>query len=212
MFDLFEYIIAKRNKPGDFGWVVPIVLVIFYAIAGFARARKKPEDHKVLPERKPPTEEERKASEKWRQKALREQLTHPVQQQRELPASKESKGRSFDREMPPKGREIAPQRKKVMREMMEEVYRQATGMPPRQAAKPPRKAVRRPPLHDEPKRPLPVKKPVEARKPRPEETVEPAGKLAGLDRMGELQRAIVYSEILGKPVALRPDSNLPGLS
>lgn len=210
MNELFEYIIAaKRNKPGDFGWVVPIVLVIFYAVAAITRARKKTEEEQGPQEKEPPTEEERKASEQWQQKALRKELTHPVQQQRELPASKD---RSFDREIPPKGREIAPQRKKVMQEMMEEVYRQATGMPPRQAAKPPSKAVRRPPLHDEPKRPLPVKKPVEARKPRPEETPEPAGKLAGLDRMGEMQRAIVYSEILGKPVALRPDSNLPGLS
>ena len=208
MFDLFEYIIVAKSN--DYGWVVPVVLVIFYVIAGIARARKKPEDQKILPERKPPTEEERKASEKWGQKALREQLTDQVQQHhRELSVSKEPKEHSFDREIPQKGSQIAPQRKNVMREMMEEVYRQATGMPPRQPAKPVRKVAR----HEaKPKKPLLAKKPVKTVKPQPKETPRPAERFAKLERMGELQRAIVYSEILGRPVALRPDSNLPGLS
>jgi len=74
MNDLFEYILAAgRKKPNDFSWVVPLVLVVFYGLAGLARAFKKSDQDQPVSEETQPDEKERKASQNRQEQALRKQ-------------------------------------------------------------------------------------------------------------------------------------------
>ncbi|MBW8035607.1 MAG: hypothetical protein FVQ79_08255 [Planctomycetes bacterium] len=217
MNDLFEYILAAgRKKPNDFSWVVPIVLVVFYGLAGLARAFKKSDQEQSKPEKGQPAKEDRQTSQRWQEQALRKQQHREDKLQRQETRHQQRYTKQhhivtgdvelheehiFEPEMPAEGGRVKDEKQNILREMMGQVYRQATGEIPQPA----RKTVSRKPVRKEPVMKSPLKRKPARIEEKPKERIVQTqthglAHLAGLD---ELKKAIVYAEILGKPIALR---------
>ena len=209
MNDLFEYILAAggRKKSNDFSWVLPIVLVVFYGLAAIGRAFKKPEQDQTKPEKTQPDEEERRTSQNWQEQALRKQQHREDKLQRQETRHQRQYVKQhhiathdaqpheehiFEPETPTEGGRAEDERQTILHEMMAQVYQQAEVKTP----KPARKAITRKPMRKEP-----VKKSTE--KPRKKPAPTQTHGLAHLAGLNELKKAIVYAEILGKPIALR---------
>lgn len=208
MNDLFEHILAAgRKKPNDFSWVVPIVLVIFYGLAGLARAFNKSKEDQPKPEKTQPDEEDRRTSQNWQEQALRKQQHREAKLQRQETRHQQRYVKQhhivthepqpheeyiFEPETPTGGGGIEDKRQTILREMMGQVYRQAEVKTPQPA----RKAIARKPVQKE----TVIKS---AKKPLEKPALAQTHGLAHLAGLNELKKAIVYAEILGKPIALR---------
>jgi len=213
MNDLFEYILAAgRKKPNDFSWVVPIVLVVFYGLAGLARAFKKSDQEQPKPEKRQPAKEDRQASQRWQEQALRKQQHREDKLQRQETRHQQQyidkrHIETHDVEpidehtAEPKSGAVQTEKQTILKSMMEEVYRQATGEIPQPA----RKTVSRKPVRKKPVMKSPLKRKPARIEEKPKEKIVQTQThgLAHLAGLKKLKKAIVYAEILGKPIALR---------
>lgn len=193
--DLLQSVLAAKNK-GPGGWIrlLPLVFVAVYVISGIVKAKSA--------EGKDSDEDEDRGD-RLRYKPLDSQQSRQIDreadQKRYMPLDLDEPEESSARQ-PSIAAQVMPERDKRLAYPVQPARRP---IPQRQAA-PTAKQVR-------PRRPVKRKSEVqlkaqeEQKKPSPKtETHRPAAglldQLAGKDN---LKRAILYSEILGKPIALR---------
>lgn len=197
------FILAANDEDGKYSWIVPVVFITVWIIgkvgSGIAAAkenRKELQKHKSRSERdeskmryKPIPDS---SSPQRRQTAIPQAV--PVNRVRETaPAAERAKPK-------PKKTGTVASLKKAMQDAMEEAYAQQTK---RQARKPVARKpikVQRKTTRKVPTRPKPAaKEPVKQVEVMPQE----GSILKELLERENIRKAIIYSEILGKPLALR---------
>ncbi len=216
MTDLLEMILAARRKGGG-GWVqllIPIVFVVIYVVSGLAKMKRGARDEDIELEEEPSL---RDTEGKLRYKALdeagaRERPAAPRSVQpraKQLPYAKPSARPAAQRPAPRQPRQPAELRPvQDRRQIQPQIQR------PRPRPAPAARRHTRP--RPKPERAEPKPAPRVAQKPRlpqkpaaaavkpPAEVVHKRRTLRqDLSGSSNLQRAIIYSEILGKPLALR---------
>jgi hypothetical protein len=228
MTDLLQIILAK----GDGGWVqllIPIVVVVLYVVSGLAKLKRGQEEEAFeLEKRERPIPG---VAGKLRYKSLdkatdakRPAAPRSVQQRaQQLPYAKPSAQPAAQRRQAPqrppqptKPRPVAPGPQPRARSRPVQARREGQIQVPRPRTRPApaRAAAARPRpkhRHVEPK-PAPkvaqkLRQPQKAAattvKPPAEVALKPRTLRTDLSGSSNLQRAIIYSEILGKPLALR---------
>ena len=221
MTDLLEMILAARRKGGG-GWVqllIPIVFVVIYVISGLAKMKRGASDEDIELEEEPSL---RDTEGKLRYKALdeagaRERPAAPRSVQpraKQLPYAKPSAQPTAQRPAPRQPRPVAPGPQPRVRPRPVQAQREGQIQVPRLRPRPAPAAGRPRPKHkrDEPKpAPRVAQKPRQPQKPAAAVVSEPPAEAVrkrrtlrqDLSGSSNLQRAIIYSEILGKPLALR---------
>jgi hypothetical protein len=222
MTDLLEMILAARRKGGG-GWVqllIPIAFVVVYVVSGLAKMKSGARDEDIELEKRPSL---RDTEGKLRYKALdeagaRERPATPLSVQpraKQLPYAKPSARPAAQRPAPRQPRQPAETRPAARRPQPTVQPRPArvpSHLRP-QVAPPvrPRSAPATGRPRPKPKRDEPKTAPRVAQKPAAAVVSEPPAEAVrkrrtlrqDLSGSSNLQRAIIYSEILGKPLALR---------
>lgn len=227
MTDLLEMILAARKKGGG-GWVqllIPIVFVVVYVISGLAKMKKGARDEGIELEEKPSL---RDTEGKLRYKAIdeagaRERPAAPRSVQpraKQLPYAKSARPaaqRPAPRQPQPAARRPQPAARRPQpmvqprHARVPSHLRPQVAPPVRQRPAPVAPRPRTKPKRAEPKPATRVaqklRKPqkVAAAETKPPDQVVRKRRTLRQDLSGSsnLQRAIIYSEILGKPLALR---------
>ena len=224
MSDFLETIVAARRK-GDGGWIqllIPIVFVVIYVLSGIAKLKKGARDEEVELKERPSL---RDTEGKFRYKALDEA---GGRQRPAGPRSVPPRAKALPYVKPgapgaprqyPAPRQPQPVTRRpqptVQRPAREPSYMRPQTPPVRPGpirpaqAPPPRSKPKQRPV--EPKAaPRAPQKPRQPQKVAAAETKPPAQVVhkrrtlrQDLSGSSNLQRAIIYSEILGKPLALR---------
>jgi len=222
MTDLLEMILAARRKGGG-GWVqllIPIAFVVIYVISGLAKMKRGAQDEDIeLEEREQPAPGQ---PGEFRYKVLddtaaakRPAPPRSVQPRaKQLPYAKPSAQPTAQRPTPRQSRPVAPGPQPRVRPRPIQARREAKIQVPRPRPRPAPSAARPRPKHKraEPKpAPRVAQKPRQPQKPAAAAVSEPPAEAVrkrrtlrqDLSGSSNLQRAIIYSEILGKPLALR---------
>ncbi len=197
MLDWLEIILAAKEKAPRGGWfriLIPIIIVIVYAISGLLKMKQQKKDQQEETDSSP-----RPGQARPRYKPVEDRRDQPPQRQR--PPAPQPRAKNLP---------YAPQQQRLVRKIQIPELVQAAEQKPifTQAQRISAPAAGQPKPRPGPvaiKR-QPVRKPQPEPKPAPAETVEaktPFASLAHLTEPQNLRMAIVYSEILGKPVALR---------
>ena len=231
MSDFLEMVLAARRK-GDGGWIqllIPIVFVVIYALSGIAKLKKGTGDEESKLKERPSLKDTEGG--KFRYKALDEAgaRQRPVGPRPVPPRAKTlpyaKPGAPGTPRQRPTLREPLPAQP---RQPQPAARRPQPTAQPRSARVPSRMRPQEPPVRPGPIRPAqapprPKPKPIKPKtaprvvqKPRkpqkvaatevkpPAQIVRKRASLrADLSGSSNLQRAIIYSEILGKPLALR---------
>lgn len=197
------FILAGRDNEPTFEWIVPVILVVVWIISGIGKliAAARQERKQREKQRSVPGQPEKKmrykpipdaSAPRRRERAVPQNV--PVERVRETaPAAERVKPK-------PKRQGTVASLKKAMQDAIEEAYaQQARRQAPKPVAKRPKKVqrqmTRKVPKPAKPMAEEPVKK-VEV---KPQE----GSVLRELLEKENIRKAIIYSEILGKPLALR---------
>lgn len=227
MIDFLETVVAARKKGG--GWIVPIIFVVIYIVSALAKLKRGGAEKDIELEKRPSL---RETEGKFRYKALdeagaRERPAGPrpvPPRAKTLPYAKPgAPGAPRQRPAPRQPLPVQP------RQPQPAARRPQPTVQPRPARVPshlrpqvpsvrpgPIRAAQAPPSRPRPKPIKPKAAPRVAQKPRqpqkvaaaavkpPAEAVRKRRTLRqDLSGSSNLQRAIIFSEILGKPLALR---------
>jgi len=225
MIDFLETIVAARKKGG--GWIIPIIFVVIYIVSALAKLKRGGAEKDIELEKRPSL---RDTEGKLRYKALdeagaRERPAGPrpvPPRAKTLPYAKPgAPGAPRERPAPRQPLPVQPSQPQPA------ARRPQPTVQPRPARVPSHLRPQEPPVRPGPIRaaqtPRPRPKPIKpkaaprvAQKPRkpqkvaavetkpPAQIVRKRASLrADLSGSSNLQRAIIYSEILGKPLALR---------
>jgi len=213
MTDLLEMILAARRKGGG-GWVqllIPIAFVVIYVISGLAKMKRGAQDEDIeLEEREQPAPGQ---PGEFRYKVLddtaavkRPAPPRSVQPRaKQLPYAKPSAQPTAQRPTPRQSRPVAPGPQPRVRPRPIQARREAKIQVPRPRPRPKHKRAEPKPA------PRVAQKPRQPQKPAAAAVSEPPAEAVrkrrtlrqDLSGSSNLQRAIIYSEILGKPLALR---------
>jgi len=223
MIDFLETIVAARKKGG--GWIVPIIFVVIYIVSALAKLKRGGAEEDIELEKRPSL---RDTEGKFRYKALdeagaRERPAGPrpvPTRAKTLPYAKPgAPGAQRQRPAPSQPLPVQPRQPQPVSR------RPQPTVQPRPARVPSHLRPQEPPVRPGPIRPAQASPP----RPRPKTTPRVAQKLRrpqkpaaavvseppaqvvrkrrtlrqDLSGSSNLQRAIIYSEILGKPLALR---------
>ena len=192
------------GKSDDFSWVVPVVFVAIWIIGGIGKVvvaaredRKRREQQRPAagqPENKMRYKPIPDASSTHRRERTIPQVA-PVQQVREpMPSAQRSKPE-------PKRPGAVASLKKAMHDAMEDAHKQQAQRqaPKPAAARKPKKVQRTTTRRVPTKRKQVAKEPVKQSQVTPQE----GSVLKELFERENIRKAIIYSEILGKPLSLR---------
>jgi hypothetical protein len=220
MNNLLEMILAARKKGGGFEWIVPLIFVGVYIVGGIAKMRAAKKEGAAEPEEKPGA---LGGEGKLRYKALdgtaaarrpAPKLRSVQPRAKQLPYAKPSAQPTAQRPTPRQPRPVAPGPQPIVRPIPVQARREGQIQVPRPRPRPAPAAPRPWPKHKraEPKpAPRVAQKPRLPQKPAAAVVSEPPAQIVrkrrtlrqDLSGSSNLQRAIIYSEILGKPLALR---------
>jgi hypothetical protein len=205
MTDLLEMILAARKKGG--GWIVPIIFVVIYIVSALGKLKRGGGEEDIEFEKRPSL---RDTEGKFRYKSLDDSS---ARQRPAAPSAVPTQPRQPIRPQPAARRPqptVKPRPARVPSHLRPQVPSVRSG-PIRPAARAP---ASRP--HPKQRRVKPKAAPRAVQKPRqpqktaaavvkpPAEVVhKPRALRSDLSGSSNLQRAIIYSEILGKPLALR---------
>jgi hypothetical protein len=206
------FILAERGKERDFSWVVPVAFVAIWIIGGIGKVIASAREGRQQREKQRPASGQ--PENEMRYKPIPDASSQHQHRERTMPQIV-SVPKNKDRDTIP-GREKAkaePKRtgtvaalKKAMHDAMEEAsFQQQKPQSPKPVAARPKaarssKRTARQETRETPTRTRQVsKEPV--RKVQPQ--IEQESLVSGLRERENLRKAIIYSEILGKPLALR---------
>lgn len=196
-----EFILAaRRQRPDDFSWLLPVAVFLIWIVGTIFKGIGNAREARKQQQRKRP-----ESGGKMRYKPLvsepsAEEKAAPAAVQRRMPHAASKPVRRQEPSTPAKSL------RQVMQQALQEAYAQQlpeTGpapVRPVKARRPAKTPVRKPP--EKAGKPV-VEKPVS---PEPVTEISPEfkgrGILTDLTRKDSLKKAIIYSEILGKPRAL----------
>lgn len=194
-------ILAARDRDSDFSWIVPLVFVVIWVLGGIGKVYGSYKEGKQQ-------RDSAQTDQKMRYKPIGNANVSssspkhgrtmpqaaPVPQVREVMPVAVSMPAKAKRKLP----ETVASLKKAMRDAMEETYaQQSKSLSPKPSRAPVRSqrqsAVKNPPVSR-----AVTKELVRESQPRQEESV-----LSGLLQRENIRKAIIYSEIIGKPLAFR---------
>ena len=211
MNDLLNTILAAGKRNFDFSWVIPLIffaVYVFSAIGKFLQQRKE----KQLEEESPRPKPRYKPLDNGRQKPT--SLTPEQRRAQRLPYAP----RQSQQPKPVAPRPVQPVRlrpesvKEPLTPVLQPVKPTVQRVTPRSMPTQPtvRKrthAVKARTATAVKRQPQPVKARQRIAKPKPQPTAKPAAKQSRLAELltdrNDLRRGIIYSEIFGKPIALR---------
>jgi hypothetical protein len=205
MTDFLETILAARKKGG--GWIVPIIFVVIYIVSALGKLKRGGGEEDIEFEKRPNL---RDTEGKFRYKSLDDtaasQRTRPAPRQpvptqpRQAPRPQPAARRLQPTVQPRPARTPSPLRPQVP-SVRPGPIRPAQAPAPRPRPKERRvKPKAAPRAVQKPRQPQKV---AAVAKPPAEVVHKPRTLRADLSGSSNLQRAIIYSEILGKPLALR---------
>jgi Na+-transporting methylmalonyl-CoA/oxaloacetate decarboxylase gamma subunit len=208
MFNIFDFLIlAERKKGPDFSWVVPVLFVLVWVVTGIGKFVKNAMDNRERNEKmeSDSDQSQRKlrykpipdASAKRRELQQTIPLVAPVSRTRDRVPTRVSD------EQRPKPPSAVASLKKAMHEAMQEaaaqqgIARAPKPVPARPKAARATGGNRRKEARQAPRKPVQ----------QPERKVQPVQRqetvLSELLQKENIRKAIIYSEIIGKPMALR---------
>ena len=213
MNDFINMILAAGKRNFDFSWVVPLILFAVYAfsaIGKFLQQRKEKQleeesPQQIKPRFKPLDNGQQKPASLTPEQRRAQRLPYaPRQSQQPKPAAL--------RQVQPV-RQLSPESvKETLAPVLQPVKPTVQRMTPRSMPIQPtvRKrthAVKAGTATAVKRQPQPVKARQRIAKPKPHTTAKPAAKQSRLAELltdkNDLRRGIIYSEIFGKPIALR---------
>jgi FtsZ-interacting cell division protein ZipA len=209
MTDFLETILAARKKSG--GWVellIPIIFVIIYVVSALAKMKKGARDGQIELKERPSL---RDTEGKFRYKSLddtaarqrtRPAPRQPVPTQPRQPIRPQPAARRPQPTVQPRPARVPSHLRPQTPPVRPSPIQPAQVRPPRPKAKQRRVAPKAAPRAVQKLR-QPQKVAAAVVKPPAEVVHKPRTLRADLSGSSNLQRAIIYSEILGKPLALR---------
>jgi hypothetical protein len=197
MSEWFKYIIANDDGFSFIEWVIPLIFIGFAFFGKIAESFKKKlsEDKKAAePKRYKPLRDQEDQSKRYKPLAEPEEVKHHRLQLTKPRLGERGRGRQLTMEVVPDTNKVEPVKKTSAGRVRRAVA--ASRRPVRQVA---RKAVSRPEAKVEVKK---VDRPVA----KVIKTVHSVSPLERIDQGNVLKNAIIYSEILARPLALRDES------
>jgi hypothetical protein len=201
------FILAAGDEGSSYDWIVPVAFVAIWIIGGIGKVIASARENQKQREKQKPASGQ--PENKMRYKPIPDASTQHQRRERTMPQVV-SVPKNKDRDTIP-GREKTkpkPKRhgtvetlKKAMHDAMEEAYpKQAKRQSPKPVSARSAKRVQRKATRRTPAPPSKVSK-EPARKAQPQ--LHQESMASGLRERENLRKAIIYSEILGKPLALR---------